>query len=127
MVRLSVCAPEFFPDGTSAEDALSADENRFNTEPLATDEGIIEYITDAEGSANAGNDDDSDGDDDDASEETVCPKATDVQNALEILREYMISSKHVGEIQRNLNRITTLVEEEFTDKYQQTDIRSSLQ
>ena len=73
MARLSVCAPEFFPDGTTAEDVLSADENRFNTEPLAIDEEIIESITDAEGSANAGNDDDSDGDDDDASEEPVCP------------------------------------------------------
>ena len=85
--RLAVCAPEVFPDGTTAEDVLSADENLFNAEPLTTDEEIIESITAAESSAKAGNDDDDD-DNDDALEEPVCPKATDVRIALEILREY---------------------------------------
>ena len=84
--RLAVCAPKVFPDGSAAEDVLSVDENFFNAEPLTTDEEIIESITAAESSAKAGNDDDDD--DNDALEEPVCPKATDVRIALEILREY---------------------------------------
>ena len=38
-------------------------------------------------------------DDDAASEEPTCPKATDMRNALEFLREYMLFSVKGGEIQ----------------------------
>ena len=76
MDKLAVCAPNFFPDGITAEDVISADDNVLSTEPLLTDDEIIDDIMDDETVEDAMNDDD------DASREPICPKASDVRNAL---------------------------------------------
>ena len=123
MDKLVVCAPIFSPDGTTAEDVISADDNVLSTEPLLTDDEIIDDTMDDETVEDAMN-----GDDDDASREPICPKASDVRNALEVLREYMLFSTLGGEIQRNINKITGIVEDELTsEKLKQRDIRTFFQ
>ena len=75
-----------FPDRTTADDVISTDDNLLSTEPLLTDDQIIDIIMGEEIVDDALNDDD----DGDASGEQICPKATDERNALEGFREYML-------------------------------------
>ena len=39
--KLAVHAPEFFPEGTTAADVVSADDSVINTEPVMTDDEIL--------------------------------------------------------------------------------------
>ena len=76
---------DFYPPGTTAEVVISADENVMSTVPLLTDEELIEEVM------NGGNTDDGDDEEDDGADvlSPVCPKVSDVQNALQVLRDYM--------------------------------------
>ena len=83
MDDISVRAPYVYPEGTTADDNVD--------NVLSTDDQIIDSIMDEKPVDDAMNDD---GDDDgDGSEEPTCPKVTDVRNALEVLRKYMLFSK----------------------------------
>ena len=59
-------------DVISADGAISVGDNVLSMEPLLTDDQIIDNIVDEETVDDATND---------ASEEPICPKATDVRNA----------------------------------------------
>ena len=103
MEKLAVRATNFFPDGTTADNFISADDNVLSTEPLLMDAQIIDSIMDKEKVSAAMND---------ASEEPIYTKATDVRNALEVLPEYMLFSEKGGEIKGNLYRISLIVMED---------------
>ena len=44
----------------------------------------------------------------------ICPKVSDVREALQVLRDYMLFSANGGEIQRIINSLTAIVESDFT-------------
>ncbi len=101
---------------------LSVDESLVATESLVTDEDIIESLL-------ARNDDAEEDDecDDDVLVEPIYPKTNDLRNALDVLREYMIFSTQGGKIQRNLNKIIAIVDDELKKKLEQTDTHSFFQ
>ena len=76
---------EFYPPGTTAEDAVSADESVVCTIPLLTDEELIEEMNDENGD-DADNEEE---DDDDALLNPVCPKVSYIREALQLLHDYM--------------------------------------
>ena len=66
-------------------------------------------------------------DTDDVSNKPICPQSSDVRQALDVLREYILFS-HNGEfIHKCLNDISVLVEHELSAKLRQADIRSFFQ
>ena len=83
--KLAVYNPEFFPEGTTATDIVSVDDSLTSTEPLMTDDVILCDVLEEEGSDTK---DDTDG----VSNEPICPKSSDVREALDVLREYMLFS-----------------------------------
>ena len=74
--KLAVYNPEFFPEGTTANDIVSVDDSLASTEPLMTDDVILCNVLDEEGS-----EDDTDG----VSNEPICPQSSDVHQALDVL------------------------------------------
>ena len=66
-------------------------------------------------------------DTDDVSNEPICPQSSDVRQALDVLREYMLFSDNGEFICKFLNEISVLVENEISGKLTQTDIRSFFQ
>ena len=107
--KLAVSNIEFFPEGTTANDT--------STEPLMTDDAILCDVLDEEGSET---EDDTDG----LSNEPICPQSSDVRQALDVLREYMLFSDNGEFIHKFLNKISVLVENELSAKLRQADIRS---
>ena len=91
-----------------------------STEPLTTDNAILCDVLDKEGS-------ETDDDRDDVSTEPICPQPSDVPQALDVLREYMLFSDNGGFIHKCLNEISVLVENELPAKLRQADIRSFFQ
>ena len=77
---------DFYPPGTKTEDIISPDENLMNTVPSLTDEELIEEVMNG---SNDGHEKDDDGD---AVLGPVCPKASDVRDALQVLRDYILHS-----------------------------------
>ena len=76
---------EFYPPGATAEDIVSADENLVCTVPLLTDEELIEEMNNENG-------DDADSGEDDVDSallNPVCPKVSDILEALQVLYDYM--------------------------------------
>ena len=118
--KLAVHKPKFFPEGTTANDIVSVFDFLTSTEPLMTDDAILCDVLDEEGS-------DTEDDTDDVSNEPICPQSSDVRQALDVLREYMLFSDNGEFIHKCLNEISVLVENELSAKLRQADIRSFFQ
>ena len=93
------------------------DDSLTSTEPLMTDDAILCDVLDEEGSET---EDDTDG----VTNESICPQSSDVRQALDVLREYMLFSDDGEFIHKCLNEIGVLVENELSAKRRQADIRS---
>ena len=115
--KLAVHNPEFFPEGTTANDIVSVDDSLTSTDPLMTDDAILCDVLDEEGSET---EDDTDG----ATNEPIYPQSIDVRQALDVLREYMLFSDNGEFTHKYLNDISVLVENELSAKLRQADIRS---
>ena len=74
-----------------------------STVPLLTDEELIEEVMSA---ANGDDADDREDDDDDALLNLVCPKVSDIREALQVLHDYMPFSLGVEDIQQKLNALS---------------------
>ena len=96
--KLAEYNPKFFPE-TWGDDAILCD------------------VLDEEGS-------ETEDDTDDVSNEPICPQSSDVHQALHGLREYILFSDNGEFIQKYLNKISVLVENELSAKLRQTDMRS---
>ena len=106
--KLAVCNPEFFPEGTTTNDSISVDDSLSRTEPLMADDVILCDVLDEEGSET---EDDTDG----VSKEPICPQSSDVRQAIDVLREYILFSDDGEFIHKCLNEISVLVENELSD------------
>lgn len=93
--KLAVHVPEFFPEGITAADIVSADDSVINTEPVMTDDEILLDILDQDDHATEESDNYS------SHIQPSCPKSDDVRRALEVLREYMLFSENVCRFNRN--------------------------
>ena len=118
--KLVVYNPKFFPEGTTANDIVSVDDFLTSTEPLMTDDAILCEVLDEEGSEIKD-------DTDDVSNEPVCPKSSDVRQALDVLREYVLFNDSGEFIHTCSNEINVLDENELSAKLRQADIRSFFQ
>ena len=98
--KLAVCNTKFLPEGTTANDNVSVDNSLTSTEPLMTDDAILCDVLYEEGSEN-------EDDTNDVSNEPICPQYSDVRQALDVLREYMLFSDKGEFIHRCLNEITS--------------------
>ena len=117
MDKLAAYNPEFCPEGTTANGIVSVDDSLNSTEPLMTDDAILCDVLDEEGSET---EDDTDG----VSNEPICPQSSDVRQALDVLRKYMLFSDNGEFIHKCLNEISLLVENGLSAKLRQADIRS---
>ena len=115
MNKLAVYNPEFFPEGTTADDIVSVDDSLTSTEPLMTDDAILCDVLDEKGSETEG---DTDG------VSNVCPQSCYVRQGLDVLREYMLFSDNGELIHKRLNEINLLVENKLSVMLRQADIRS---
>ena len=115
--KLAVYNFKFFPEGTTANDIISVDDSLTSTRPLMTDDAVLSDVLDEEGS-------ETEDDTDDVSNEPICPQSSDVRQALDVLREYMLFSDNGEFIHKCLNEISVLVENELSAKLRQADIRS---
>ena len=82
-----------------------------------TDDTILCDVLDEEGS-------ETEDDTDDVSDEPICPQSSDVGQAPDVLREYMLFSDNGEFIHKCLNEISVLVENELSAKLKQAHIRS---
>ena len=73
--KLAVYNPEFFPEGTTANDIVSVDDSLTSTESLMTDNATFCDVLDEEGSETK---DDTNG----VSNEPIWPQSSDVRQAL---------------------------------------------
>ena len=121
--KLAVHAPEFFTEGTTAADVVSADDSVINTEPVMTDEEILFDMLDQDDLAMEERDDDT------SYIQPSFPKTNivEIRRALEVLREYMLFSENGEWIQQCVNQINTIVENELIAKLKQVDIREYFQ
>ena len=103
--KLAVYNPEFFLEGTTVNDIVSVDDSVTNTEPLMTDDAILCDALDEEVS-------ETENDTDGVSNEPICPQSSDVRQALNVIREYMLFSDNREFIHKCLNEISVLVENE---------------
>ena len=114
---------EFYPPGTNAEDVVSADENVVCTVPLLTDEELIEEMNNENGDdADNGEDDD-----DDALLNPVCPKVSDIREALQVLHDCMPFSLSGEDIRQKFNALSISIDRDVTAKMTQSDIRTFFQ
>ena len=109
--------PYITPKGTTANDIVSVDHSLTSTEPLITDDAILCDVLDEEGSET---EDDTDG----VSNKPICPQSSEVRQALDVLREYMLFSDNGEFIHKCLNEISVLVENKLSAKLRQADIQS---
>ena len=108
---------QFFPERTTANDIANdiVDDSLTSTDPLMTDDGILCDVLDEEGS-------ETEDDTDDVSNEPICPQSSDVHQALDVFREYMLLSDNGEFIHKCLNEISVLVENKLSAKLRQADI-----
>lgn len=114
---------DFYPPDTTAEDVISADQNVMSTEPLLSDEELIEKVMNA---AN-GDDGDEDGDDEDVLLDPVCLKVSDIRDALQVLHDCMPFSLCGEDIQQKLNALSISIDRDVTAKMKQSDIKTFFQ
>ena len=117
--KLAVHAPEFFPEGTTAADVVSADDSVIN--PVMTDDKILFDMLDQDDHATE------EGDDDTSYIQPSCPKSDEFRGALEVLHEDMLFSENGECIHQCVNQISTIVENELIAKLKQVDIREYFQ
>ena len=98
MEKPAVYNPEFFPEGTTANDIVSVDDSLTSTEPQMADDAILCDVLDEEGSET---EDDTDG----VSNEPIFPQSSGLSQALDVLREYMLFSDNGEFIHKCLNKI----------------------
>ena len=115
--KLVVYNAKFFLEGTTANDIVSVDDSLTSTEPLMTDDAILCDVLDEEGS-------ETEDDTDDVSNEPICPQSSDVRQAVDVPRECMLFNDNREFINKFLNEISVLVENELSAKLSQADIRS---
>ena len=108
----------FYPPGTTAEDVVSADENVVCQVPLLTDEELIEEM-DNENGDDADNGEDDDGD---VLLNQVCPKVSDIREALQVLHDYMPFSLSGEDIRQKFNALSISIDRDVTAKMTQSDI-----
>ena len=108
---------DFYPSGTTAEHVILADENVMSTVHLLTDEEVMNAV-------NVDNSDDEEDDDGDAVLDPVCPKVSDVWEALQVLHDYMTFSISGGDIQKKLNALSISIDRVVTAKMTGSDIFS---
>ena len=108
---------QFFPEQTTANDIANdiVDDSLTSTDPLMTDDEILCDVLDEEGSG-------TEYDIDDVSNEPICPQSSDVHQALDVFREYMLLSDNGEFIHKCLNEISVLVENKLSAKLRQADI-----
>ena len=82
-----------------------------------TDDAILCNVLDEEGSET---EDDTDG----VSNEPICSQSSDVRQALDVLREYILFSDNREFTYKCRNKISVLVENKLSAKLRQADIRS---
>ena len=119
--KLALHAPEFFPEGTTAADVVSADDSVKNTEPVMTDDEILFDMLDQDDHAME------EGDNDTSYIQPSCPKSDAIRRALEVLREYMLFSENDECIDQCVSQINTILENELIAKLKQVDIREYFQ
>ena len=113
---------EFYPPGTTAEDVVSADVSMC-TVPLLTDEELIKEMNNENGDdADNGEDDD-----DDALLNPVCPKVSDIREALQVLHDYMPLCLSSEDIRQNFNALSIWIDRDVAAKMTQSDIRTFFQ
>ena len=115
--KLTVYNPKFFPEGTTANDIVSVDDSLTSTEPLMTDDEILCNVL-------AEEDSETEDDTDDVCKEPTCPQSSDVRQALDVLRQYMLFSDNGEFIHKFLNEIRVLVENELPTRLRQANIES---
>ena len=71
--KLAVHAPEFFLEGATATDVVSADDSVINTKPVMTDDGILFDMLDQDDHATE------EGDDDTSYIQPSCPKSDEIR------------------------------------------------
>ena len=96
MDKLPVHTPEFFPEGTTAADVVSADDSVKNTEPVMSDDEILFDMLDKDDHATEERDDDT------SYIQPSCPKSDEIRRALEVLPEYMLFTEN-GECITNVS------------------------
>ena len=108
---------QFFPERTTANDIANdiVDDSLTSTDPLMTDDRILCDVLDEEGS-------ETEDDTDDVSNEPICPQSSDVHQALDVFREYMLLSDNGEFIHKCLNEISVLVENKLSAKLRKADI-----
>ena len=116
--NLNDLAPEIFPEGTTTNNIVSADDSAIGTEPIMTD---YEIVSDALNEENPVTEEDADCG---ASNEPACPQSSDVRQALDVLRDYMLFSDGGECIQKSVNQISAVVENELSVRLRQADIRN---
>ena len=115
--KLAVYNPEFFPEATTANDIVSVDDSLTSTEPLMTDDAILCDVLDEEGS-------ETENDTDGVSKEPIYPQSSDVCQAVDVLRGYVLFSDNEELTHKCLNQISVLVENELSAKLRQADVRT---
>ena len=115
--KLAVYNPEFFPEATTANDIVSVDDSLTSTEPLMTDDAILCDVLDEEGS-------ETENDTDGVSKKPIYPQSSDVCQAVDVLRGYVLFSDNEELTHKCLNQISVLVENELSAKLRQADVRT---
>ena len=93
------------------------------TVPLLTDEELIEEMNNENGDdADNGEDDD-----DDALLNPVCPKVSDIWEALQVLHDYMPFSLSGEGIPQKFNALSISIDRDVTTKMTLNDIRTFFQ
>ena len=93
------------------------------TVPLLTDEELIEEMNNENGD-DADNGEDDDGD---ALLNPVCPKVSDIREALQVLHDYMPFSLSGEDIRQKFNALSISIDRDVTAKMTQSDIRTFFQ
>ena len=93
------------------------------TVPLLTDEELIEKMN-----IENGDDADNRGDgDDDALLNPVCPKVSDIRDALQVFHDYMPLSLSGEDIRQKFNALSVSIDRDVTAKMTQSNIRTFFQ
>ena len=94
--KVALYSPKFFPEGATANDIVSVDDYITSIELLMTDEAILFNVLDEEVSET---EDDTNG----VSNEPIFPQSSDVRQALDVLREYILFNDNGEFLHKYLN------------------------
>ena len=117
---LAIRTPDFFPEGATANYFVSADDHVISTEPVMTDDQIINDVLVDENVIQEDADEN-------FSDRPTCPKSGDVRRALDILRVYMLFSDNGEALHKSINQISAVVENSFSVRLRQAAITNFFQ